>query len=69
MELYQNRILYQGEILIFHDEDLLVVAFPDTLYAVYQCNYQGVRIIYTPALNPNLSLIRVRLEQTPRAMG
>lgn len=48
MELYQNRILYQGEILIFHGEDLLVVAFPDTLYAVYQCNYQGVRIIYTP---------------------
>lgn len=48
MELYQNRILYQGETLILHGEDLPVVDFPDNLYTVYSCNYQGVRIIYIP---------------------
>lgn len=50
MELYQNRILYQGETLILHGEDLPVVDFPDKLYTVYQCNYQGVGIIYTSFL-------------------
>lgn len=50
MELYQIRILYQGETLILHGQELPEVDFPDTSYTVYQCNYQGIRIIYTPFL-------------------